>query len=253
MSDDEKLIRLGQKAAIDDEGMAEGWLAPFDGPVKGGKDLDGENFGPTTDFALDFYPSIPILYAHGQNAEIGAAKVGEISVKEIRDKGLWVQGQLDKQGAYYDALHELAGKGDLYWSSGAIAHLVTKDERTGFIKQWPIAEATLTMTPANPWATATIKEPEPPVEPILEPIEAAKEGRRNSTSDQAIVQTMHDHAVALGADCAGPGKSTEIAPTFVLSVKGGGDVEPTVDLAYKALKDRLAEIAIAEARRLTTS
>lgn len=260
------LIRIGQKAVINDEGQVDGWLAPFDGPVKGGKDLDGEYFSPDTDFALDYYPSIPIIYAHGQDGEIKATKVGDIPVKDIRDKGLWVQGQLDRQGKYYDVLRELADKGDLYWSSGAISHLVTKDARTGAIKQWPVAEATLTLTPANPWATASVKEAAETVteaNPTTYTIswtlgdDATKEGRRNSSSDAALVQTMHDHAVALGATCAEPdadeaaGKEADKPPAYVLTVKAGDDAEQPSTTNLDAVKAMADEIAITRARQLT--
>lgn len=264
------LFRPGQKAVITPEGIVEGWLAPFGGPMKGGKDLDGEAFTPKTDFALDYYPSIPILYGHGQDAEVGAAKVGEITIKEIRDKGLWVQGQLDKQSAYYAALDELAAKGDLYWSSGAISHLVNVEAKTGHIKQWPVAEATLTLTPANPWATAAVKEADPTPEPVTETVtattpttytitltlgdEATKEGRRNSAADQQIVQTMHDHAVALGATCdmaeAEPAEKEAPAPAYVLTVVGD-DVEVPEPADLTALKAMLGSLAVDRARSLT--
>lgn len=271
---DTLLFHPGQKAVITTEGIVEGWLAPFGGPVKGGKDLDGEYFDAKTDFALDYYPTLPILYGHGHDPEIGAAKVGEITLKEIRDKGVWVQGQLDKQGAYYSLLDELSQKGDLYWSSGAIAHLVQKAQKIGYIKQWPVAEATLSVTPSNPWATATIKSedvPEPETVTETTPTtytitltlgaDTAKEGRRNSATDQQIVQTMHDHAVSLGAECsmgkeapetdpAAAGKEAAVSPAYTLTVVGS-DVEQATQPDLDALKDMLGSLAVARAKSLT--
>ena len=290
---DTLLTRFGQKAVITDEGVVEGWLAPFGGPVKGGFDLDGETFTPKTDFALDYYPSIPILYAHGRDPEVGAAKVGEITVKEIRDKGLWVQGQLYKQEEYYGALRELADKGDLYWSSGAIAHLVDKDTKSGAIKSWPVAEATLTLTPANPDAHATVKEAvvidgdgaiSPPNEAYVPATPTdlgdvsknvnpwtfvvAKEGRRHSTSDKArLAELRRIHAEMARyieeldpadfdeppTDTPAPdeaaGKALDTPPVYVLTVKAGDDAErPTPDLV--SLSEKLADVAVKEARRL---
>lgn len=252
------LSRPGQKAVISDEGVADGWLAPFDGPVKGGKDLDGEFFSAKTDFGLDYYPTIPILYGHGQDGEIGAAKVGEISLKEIRDKGLWVQGQLDRQGKYYDVLRELADKGDLYWSSGSLSHLVVKDARTGAIKQWPVAEATLTLTPANPWATASVKEatPEPPDDFEVTVTYSLKEGRRHAAVDERRLATIHQLLAELGTpepevEPQPAGKSPEVPPAPVLAIKAGNDVEQPSAADLAALKESLRALAIAEVRRLT--
>ena len=334
------LAVLGEKAVLDDEGHVSGWLAPFGGPVKG-RDLEGEYFTKDTDFALDYYPATPILFRHGRHPDVGRAKIGTVSVKEIRDKGLFVEGELDRQSVYYDALRELAARGDLYWSSGSNPNWVKKDAKSGEIKDWPIIEATLTTTPMNPDAAAYLKEallvvaekgwlPEgttpgdlddgdfawisedgktrklpykihgkvneagwraawdrahqagtdfsggPSQADVIaklkrdkpEGIETAadepdndaddkelaepvKEGRRNSTSDQQIIQTMHDHAVALGAMCSDTdddGKSLETPPAPVLAIAGNSVERPTEeDLA--AVKSMLRDVAVAEARR----
>lgn len=316
------LIKLGQKAAIDDEGHVSGWLAPFGGPFAG-KDLDGEFFygargsDAGTDFGLEHWGDLPILWGHGQDSEIGAEKVGTVTVKEIRDKGLWIEGQLDRQSKYYDAIRELANgsakddrqAADLYWSSGSLAHLVKKNAKTGAIKQWPVAEATLTVTPANPDAAAAVKDAEPvlvaatsaPVTNVVDftasvvPISGTatvsgttyipyvvsgisdvgtqivvvpsfKEGRRHSTSDKERISTLRNHYAEMGRllneldppDSPDPepeaepsGKSADAPPVYVLTVKAGDDAEraPVDDLA--AVKQRLAEIAVKEARRLT--
>ncbi len=275
------LFMPGSKAVISEDGIASGWLAPYGGPVRGGKDLQGESFEPgATDFALDYYSAFPVLYAHGRDDGLRGSKVGDAPVKELRDKGVWVEAQLNKQHEYYDALRALSEKGDLFWSSGAISHLVEKDGRTGVIKNWPIAEATLTMTPANPWATASIKEADwqemtvTPANPdatvketpastalavtwTFDP-DAIKEGRRNSTSDQQIVQTMHDHAVALGATCSSDdsgesdteGKEAPTPPANVLTIKAGDDVEQPTASELDAVKALLMDVARSEAARL---
>lgn len=237
------LTRIGQKAIVDEEGTVSGWLAPFGGPFNG-KDLDGEYFSQRTDFALDYYPTIPVLFAHGRDPEVGASKVGEITIKEIRDQGVWVQGHLDRQSDYYGAIRELADKGDMYWSSGALAHLVKRTAKTGEIKQWPIAEATLTLTPANPNAEASVKEPTiteaPPAHVTItfsEP--AAKEA----------AQALHDHALTLGAACSHPAKEADPEPASVLP--SGNDVEPVSDADLASVKELMRTLAVEEIRRLT--
>lgn len=232
IGDGEKSVVLmpGAKAIIDDAGYVDGWLAPYGGPVKGDLDLQGEKFTPATDFALNYYKTYPILVDHGMDPDIEAEKVGDIDIKDVRDRGVWVQGQLDRQNKYFEMLRELQAKGQLFWSSGALAHLVRKDRESGEIRRWPIGEATLTMTPANPFAVASVKSiylPDPiedPAAPRTFSLGAIKVGARNSASDQALIQTIHDHAMALGATCSGDdadaGKALATPPASDLASAG---------------------------------
>jgi len=258
------------KAIIDDEGHVSGWLAPCGGPFNG-KDLDGEFFTKDTDFGLDYYPTIPILWGHGRDGEIGAAKVGEVTVKEIRDQGVWVEGQLNRQSSYYAAIHDLVTgsqkdsrpAADLYWSSGAISHLVAKDGRTGEIKHWPIAEATLTVTPANPAAKATVKsDDEPPTVTAVSPAGftvtityPTKEGRRHNAVDRAKLQQIHQLLSELGADpepespvVPEPEAGKEAPPANVLTIVGNAAATPPSE--FDTVKESLVEFARTEARRL---
>ena len=250
------ITHRGEKAVIDDEGNVSGWLAPFGGPF-GGKDLDGEFFAAKTDFGLDYYATIPVLFAHGHDPEVGAAKVGEITIKEIRDKGVWVEGHLDRQSSYYDAIRELAGKGDMYWSSGAISHLVKRNAKTGEIKAWPIAEATLTLTPANPMAEASVKSADEPTdEATAEPPKTAEHadfGGRSAVlitftepAAKAAAQSLHDHAISLGATCShgDAGEAKEAPPADVLA-PAGDDVEPASDIDLASLKSLLGPFVTA--------
>lgn len=237
------ITRIGEKALIDDEGAVSGWLAPFGGPFNG-KDLDGEFFSAKTDFSLDYYPTIPVLFGHGHDPDVGAAKVGEITIKEIRDQGVWVEGHLDRQSAYYDAIRELAGKGDMYWSSGALAHLVKRTAKSGEIKQWPIAEATLTLTPANPMAEAAVKS-----ETAAPPAHVTITFSEPAAKDAA--QALHDHALSLGAACPEPaGKEADIPPAPVLA-PAGNDVERLSEADLAQVKELWRLIAAEEIRRLT--
>lgn len=237
----------GEKAVIDDEGNVSGWLAPFGGPF-GGKDLDGEFFAAKTDFGLDYYGTIPVLFAHGHDPEVGAAKVGEITIKEIRDKGVWVEGHLDRQSSYYEAIRELASKTDIYWSSGAISHLVKRNAKTGEIKSWPIAEATLTLTPANPMAEASVKDVSDQIEPETETAAtpAAFTISFTEPAAKAAAQSLHDHALSLGAICVhgDAGETKDTAPADVLA-PAGNDVEPATDFDLASLKTLLGPFVTA--------
>ena len=53
------------KYAEGSDDIIEGLAIPFGGPNRG-KDFDGEDFGPDTDFALDWFPQgRPLVYHHG--------------------------------------------------------------------------------------------------------------------------------------------------------------------------------------------
>lgn len=146
---------LALKFVGDSRTDIEGWLAPYGGPdYLGGKDWHGEFFSPATDFALEWFGDWqrPLLYQHGLDDAIKTEVVGRIKV-ERRDKGLWMQAQLDAAHEYHGEIAALLTEGALGASSGSVAHLVQTDRKSGAIKRWPLIEGSLTPTPANPDAT----------------------------------------------------------------------------------------------------
>ena len=138
--------------AVDlDAGVIEGLAIPFGGPLEG-RDLEGETFTKDTDLHLDWFPSgRPLLYGHGRDDTIKGDVVGRQTTVEIRDEGIWIEGQLNMAHKYAGAIRKLLGKSVLYFSSGAIPHLV-KANTAGEITNWPWAELSLTPAPMNPYA-----------------------------------------------------------------------------------------------------
>jgi len=133
---------------VGDDGI-EGLGMPFGGPFNG-KDLDGERFTDKTDFAFDWFTERPLLYQHGLDGGTGTSVVGRVKSWELRgDLGVWVQAQLDKSHEYFSAVKELITKGKLFFSSGAMRHLVETNSKTGEIRRWPWVELSLTPTPSN--------------------------------------------------------------------------------------------------------
>ena len=259
----------------------EGWLAPYGGPdYLDGKDWFGDFFSAKTDFALEWFGEWqrPLLYQHGLDDTLKTEVVGRIKV-ERRDKGLWMQAQLDAAHQYHDEIAAMVAEGALGASSGSVAHLVERDRKTGEIRRWPLIEGSLTPTPANPQATVgyAVKSAdavahlmvigsEPPEDiaepvsvddvapvPVIEP-PAAKAGARNSASDMQHIQSAHDAMVALGAACspamearsgAAPVEPEPAAMTLMV-VKGA---EPTANAAEtEALRELLRSHAIKVAR-----
>lgn len=123
----------------------EGLAIPF-----GSYDTDGEMFTKSTDLCLDWFPQRPLLYHHGLDPAHKTAKVGVVPPDfEERESGIWMQGQLDRSARYRKAIDSLIEQGKLGYSSGAYAHLATKN-RQGEITRWPFVELSLEPTPSHP-------------------------------------------------------------------------------------------------------
>jgi hypothetical protein len=140
------------KFADGSDDIIEGPGMPFGGPIQG-KDIDGEDFGPDTDFCIEWFGESgrPLLYHHGLDGNVKTAVVGRQIGFEVHDDAVWVRSQLDKSSRYHKVVSELIAKGALGYSSGAMPHLVTKSA-SGHITRWPWVELSLTPTPANPAA-----------------------------------------------------------------------------------------------------
>ncbi len=141
------------KFADADENVIEGIGMPFGG-LFDGQDLAGEHFSKTTDFCFDWYASErPLLYHHGLDKDAGTSVIGRVKAWKVTDVGVWVQAQLDSHNEYVDAVKELVRKKALAFSSGAMAHLVRKNTKTGELTVWPWVELSMTPTPCNIMAT----------------------------------------------------------------------------------------------------
>jgi len=115
--------------------------------VFGGHDLTGDTFTAETDFWLDKPQGPrPVLYEHSFEA-LGLKVLG---MAEFRpdEAGLWVEAQIQRSEEYQKLIEPLVRAGVLGWSTGAPGHLVRRDG--GEIRSWPIAEVSLTPTPAEP-------------------------------------------------------------------------------------------------------
>lgn len=128
---------------------------PFGGPFKG-KDFDGEFFDRETDVKARWFRERPVIFHHGMDSTVKDADLGAQELDEQpEDDGWWGTVWLDRSARYWAQVDALLRAGKMYGSSGAIAHLVRKDHKTGHIEVWPHAEQTLTLTPANPYARVT--------------------------------------------------------------------------------------------------
>lgn len=117
------------------------------GVVFGGSDLVGEQFTAQTDFGLlRAVRGMPVYYDHAQRTP--RQRIGQVRAVQPDATGLLFTVELDRHAAYLDIILALIEQGVLGFSTGALAHLIERQQRT--ITRWIIGELSLTPTPAEP-------------------------------------------------------------------------------------------------------
>jgi len=133
-------------------GYVKGYLVRF-GDTKA-TDLEGDYFTKSTDygFPLEEGKRVPlnVYYHHGMDAQVGKKSIGSGFIK-MDAEGLWYEAQLDMADEYGKMIAKLCKQGKMGFSSGAAAHMVERKSMGGAseIIRWPIAEASITPTPAE--------------------------------------------------------------------------------------------------------
>jgi hypothetical protein len=150
------------------DGKVGGYLIRFTSPDD--PDLTGEYFDRDTDLGLEDGDRLPVFYHHGADPEVKNARLGRGTVK-TDGVGVWIEAQLSLRNDYERAIYDLAQKGKLGWSSGAVGHLVsyTPTGKAVHIDTWPPGEASLTPTPAEPRNGALPVKSLPAPPPLLAP------------------------------------------------------------------------------------
>jgi len=133
-------------------GYVKGYLVRF-GDTKTA-DLEGDFFTPQTDYGFPVSKGqrvpLNVYYHHGMDAQVGKKSIGTGYIK-MDDVGLWYEAQLDMADEYGSMIAKLCKQGKMGFSSGAAGHLVERKSMGGAaeITRWPIAEASITPTPAE--------------------------------------------------------------------------------------------------------
>lgn len=201
----------------DAEAKVGGYLVPFGDPQH--VDLDHEYFSPQTQGVDEWFRALkvlPTLVNHDKTPELLqllgmelppnlplVGPVGTLKTMVRDDKGWYVEALLEafeKANAWYvEAVHELAKRGVLNWSSGPLQQRVRKSGP--HIDAWPVIEATLTPMPANPYhsqvtplkgildAYTIIGTPEPAVQSALKMLTTLSEPESDSPAEGAENQT----------------------------------------------------------------
>lgn len=112
------------------------------------RDLQKEYFTPETWLGLDEYKSVPALFHHGLDQDVGLAVMGHRVKAEVRDTGVWVEDWLNTSGKYWQMVKPLLDAEALYYSPGSAPHLV-KRHGDGRLESFPVIEDTLTPIPAQ--------------------------------------------------------------------------------------------------------
>jgi len=133
-------------------GYVKGYLVRF-GDTKTA-DLEGDYFTASTDYGFPVSKGqrvpLNVYYHHGMDSMVGKKSIGTGYIK-MDDTGLWYEAQLDLADEYGNMIAKLCKQGKMGFSSGAAGHLVERKSMGGAaeITRWPIAEASITPTPAE--------------------------------------------------------------------------------------------------------
>jgi len=112
------------------------------------RDLQNDYFTKSTELWLDRYPTVPTLFHHGLDQDVGMTVMGKRTSYKADDIGIWVEAWLDKSSKYWSMVKPLLYAEALFYSPGSAPHLV-KRENDGQLKSFPIVEDTMTPVPAQ--------------------------------------------------------------------------------------------------------
>lgn len=151
---DETLVSFGGEIkSVEETGTGwkfGGWLVCFDS-----HDVSHlrDRFTKSTDFDIQDGDRRSLYYNHGLDGTIKRTRLGDCHVS-VKDAGVWIEGEIKKRDDYLQkhAASIAANIKKFGLSSGAPAHLVEREKVAGGheVKMWPIAEASITPTPAEP-------------------------------------------------------------------------------------------------------
>lgn len=180
---EDNLIYYGDPVKVLGEGRVGGFLVRYSNADT--PDLEGDYFTSETDLGIENGSRLPVYYQHGYDPIFQTKRIGRATA-EFQDAGVWLEAQLEMRDDYERRLLELAEAGKLGWSSGAAGHLVERDQvgKSYHIKSWPIAEASLTPTPAEPRNTAVSVKTLLPKQP--EQVEPEPDNEEGNTMTEEV-------------------------------------------------------------------
>jgi len=142
----------GSEIKATENGLVKGYAIRFGSPND--TDLEADFFTSATDFGRPLKMGdkfkMNLYYHHGQDNTIKSYAIGS-GIATYDDTGIWFEAQLNMADKYAVMINELAKQGKLGYSSGSAGHLVSRTQKGASfeVKSWPIAEISLTPTPAE--------------------------------------------------------------------------------------------------------
>ena len=249
----DELIYFGAQVKALGDGKVGGYLVRYSDPKT--PDLTGDFFSKSSDLGVSDGNHLPVYYQHGMDGLLKNRRIGGATVK-YDDAGLWLEAQLEMRDEYERMIYELAEKGKLGWSSGAAGHLVEREQvgKAWHIKSWPIGEASLTPTPAEPRNNVlplkslltpddAVEQPGGKTEKVLKSSDEPMEKKDMEDKDiKAIVEDAVKAAVTATVESV-EAKAAQIADQKVAEfkatlpeVKAGYHLEVVEDESDKAAK-----------------
>lgn len=225
----DNLIYFGDAVKALGDGKVAGYLIRW-GNAKD-VDLTGDFFTPETDLGLEVGDRLPVYFEHGHDSVIKSRRIGRGALIRYDDIGAWFEAQLELRDEYERKIYDMVEAGKLGWSSQAGGSLVEKSAEGAsyLIKTWPLAEATLTKSPAEYRNSAVpIKSIYPDAEDAQEPIhEEDHMAEEIKTAPPLDVEAIVKGAVA---------DALKMYESAQPKVKGGYAVDVTEDETDRSLK-----------------
>ena len=145
------MVAWGEAVKALGDGRVGGYLVRFSSEAD--PDLTGEWFTAKTYYGPRDGDGADTLVHHGFPLKAGLEELADrllSPLKTTKDEiGIFAETVLNLADEYEKAIYELVEQGKLGWSSGAPGHMVRRKD-SGEITRWPIAEGSLTPTPAEP-------------------------------------------------------------------------------------------------------
>lgn len=144
--EDEVIYYCGEVKALG-EGRVGGVLVRMSSDTD--PDLTNDYFDIKSD--VRFPPELDVYYNHGLDDTLKKRVIGRAKLSRLDNADVWAETQLNLRDEYEKAIYAMAEAGKLGYSSGAVSHLVEREQtsKAAHIKTWVIGEASLTPHPAE--------------------------------------------------------------------------------------------------------
>lgn len=150
------------------------------------KDVHGDYFTPETDLWFGTYKSVPLMFHHGLDKNIGVSTIGKRIDVKADEVGVFTKSWIDKHSLYWRLVKPLLDAEVLHYSPGSAAHMIKRAD-DGKLFSFPVIEDTLTPLPAQHRL-------------LLRPIEQIKAAYKAAGIDMPLTAEETAGAGALGVE-----------------------------------------------------